>query len=44
MSLVKHFAGVTGRNFILGETRDLEGKKITIISNKPVSGPMRLKP
>lgn len=35
--LVEYFAYVTGRNFILGETKELESKKVTIISNKPVS-------
>lgn len=37
MSLVEYFARVTGKNFILGDTRDLQGKKVTIISNKPVT-------
>jgi len=37
LSLVKYFARATGRNFILDDTRELEGKKITIISNRKVS-------
>lgn len=37
LSLVKYFARATGRNFVLAETRDLENKKITIISNRKVS-------
>ncbi|HMV65785.1 MAG TPA: type II secretion system secretin GspD [Myxococcota bacterium] len=37
MSLVEYFARVTGRNFILGDTRELQGKKVTIISNTNVS-------
>jgi general secretion pathway protein D len=37
MTLVEYFARATGRNFILGDKRELEGKKITIISNTPIS-------
>ncbi len=37
LTLLKYFAQVTGKNFILGETRELASKKITIISNEPVS-------
>jgi general secretion pathway protein D len=37
MSLVQYFAQATGRNFILGDTRELQGKKVTIISNTKVS-------
>ncbi len=36
MSLLQYFARATGRNFIIGDPRDLQGKKVTIISNKPV--------
>jgi general secretion pathway protein D len=37
LALLKYFAKVTGRNFILGDVRELESKKITIISNAKVS-------
>lgn len=37
MSLVEYFARVTGRNFILQDTKDLANKKVTIISNSKVS-------
>jgi hypothetical protein len=36
-SLLEYFARATGRNFIIGDKRDLEGKKITILSNAKVS-------
>ncbi len=37
LSMVKYFARATKRNFVLQDTRELEGKKITIISNRKVS-------
>lgn len=37
LAMLKYFAGVTGRNFILGDPRELETKKVTIISNTKVS-------
>jgi general secretion pathway protein D len=37
LGLVEYFARATGRNFILGETRELQGKKVTIISNQKVT-------
>lgn len=36
-SLLRYFAKMTGRSFILGDTRELSGKKVTIISNENVS-------
>src|SRR5690606_14305975 len=35
--LVEYIARSTGRNFILGESRELEGKKVTIIAPEPVT-------
>lgn len=37
LGLVKYFARATGKNFVLADIRELENKKITIISNKKVS-------
>jgi len=36
-SLLKYFSQITGRNFVLGDTKELAGKKITILGNAPVS-------
>lgn len=36
-SLLEYFARATGKNFVIADQRDLQGKKVTIISNKPVS-------
>ncbi len=36
-SLLNYFSRITGRNFILSDVRELQGKKVTIISNKKVS-------
>lgn len=35
--LVLYFARITRRNFILGDVKDLQGKKVTILSHHPVS-------
>lgn len=37
MTLVEYFARATGKNFILGDTRELQSKKVTILSNRPVT-------
>lgn len=36
-SLLEYFARATGKNFVIQDSRDLQGKKVTIIANKPVS-------
>ena len=35
--MVKYFADLTGKNFIIADQKELSGKKVTVISHKPVS-------
>jgi general secretion pathway protein D len=35
--MVKFFADLTGKNFIIADQKELSGKKVTVISHKPVT-------
>lgn len=35
--MVKYFADLTGKNFVIADQKELSGKKVTVISHKPVS-------